>query len=174
MPTQDHAAYKLLEKWCVASCVRRTLTGHDETSLLAIAVPVVVEANKDVVDTGDDRLRTTLGLPPPNQEERTESGSETAGPRMVEQADWSPDPAGTPAPFPVEQLSLIAKAFMEGAVAHKRSAETATLSATSKLSNSQLTQLMGWCDLDPGEQDKLPPIGPSCKWQKIMRTLGLC
>ena len=54
---------------------------------------------------------------------------------------------------------------MEGATAHKWSLESATLLATSKFLETQLTRLMGWCGLGPGEQDKLPPI-----WAKLQAT----
>ena len=81
---------------------------------------------------------------------------------MVEQTNRSLEPTGAQVPLPADQLSLIAKAFMEGAAAHKRSMETTTPSASSKLSKTQLTQLMEWCGLGPGEQYKLPPI-----WAKL-------
>ena len=57
------------------------------------------------------------------------------------------------------------QSFKEGATAHKRSTESATPSAMSKFSNTQLTRLMGWCGLGLGEQDKLPP-----NWAKIQAT----
>ena len=51
---------------------------------------------------------------------------------------------------------------MEGAVAHKRLADTATPTASGRLSKVQLARLMGWCGLGPGEEDKLPLI-----WGKL-------
>ena len=70
-----------------------------------------------------------------------------------------------PEPSLAGQLSLLAKEFMEGATEHKQSSESATPSVTSKFLETQLTQLMGWCGLGPGQQDKMPLI-----WVKLQET----
>ena len=128
-------------------------------------MPGAAEANKDIVDAREERLRTTLGLPPPPQEGRTNRDAEAVGTRMVEQADRGLDLERDTAASTEAQLSIIAKAFMEGTAAHKRSLETTTPSAMGKLSEAQLARLMGWCGLGPGEQHKLPQV-----WAKLQRT----
>ena len=61
---RDRKAYKLLEDWCAASCVRQMLTGHKETSLLAILLPVATEVDEDAIKAAEARLSVTLPLPP--------------------------------------------------------------------------------------------------------------
>ena len=71
------------------------------------------------MDAAEEHLRTTLGLLPPPWEERTGRGLETVKPRTVERAYQGPDLERDTAPLTAEQLSIIAKAFMEGTAAHK-------------------------------------------------------
>ena len=101
----------------------------------------------------------------PHREGRTGRDAEAVGTRTVEQADQGLHLERGKAESTEAQLSIIDKAFMEGTAAHKRSLETATPTATGKLSESQLARLMGWCGLGPGEQDRLPPI-----WAKLQGT----
>mgnify|MGYP003327139051 CR=1 FL=1 len=160
-PQQEREAYTPLEDWCAASCMRRTLTGHEESSMLALALPVATKADEDVVEAAEARLSVTLRLPTVGTERRLPPTAEGTvdkpepGRREQESRVGQPSTANTD---PGDQLSLLARAFMEGATAHKRSSETVTPSASGKFSETQLTQLMGWCGLGPGEQDKLPPI----------------
>ena len=117
LPPRDRPAFHKLEDWCLACCARRTASGHQQTSALATELQVAADVTDEVMEDAELRLRVTLRLPRERPGPRVETGqAERQQPLILEK--------GTPGTSASEQLSLITRAFMEGATAHKRSVET--------------------------------------------------
>ena len=158
LPPRDRPAFHALEDWCLACCARRTASGHAETSALAVEIPVAADVTEEVMEDAELRLRVTLRLGDDQRQRREE-------PRRDSRAPSTPPNMGAPEGSVAEQLSLLTRAFMEGASAHKRSVESVVAPSGGRFTDLQMARLQGWCGLEPAERDRIPPI-----WEKLQAT----
>ena len=111
---------------------------------------MAADVTDEVMEDAENRLRVTLRLPRERPGPRVKTG-------QAESQQQSILEKGTLGISALEQLSLITRAVMEGATAHKRSVETVIAPAGGKYTDLQMARLQGWCGLGPTERNKLPP-----------------
>ena len=155
LPPRDWPVFHTVEDWCLACCARRTALGHQETSALAVELPLVGDVTEVIMEEAEHQLWVTLRLPRKRPRARV-------GPVEKESLPAASLDTGALGISALEQLSLITRAFMEGTTAHKRLVETVVALAARKYTELQMARLQGWYGLGPEEREKLLPI-----WGKL-------